>query len=96
MESKLAIFCRMMHNLIKNTMWLKVMSISTDVRTDPHNDYGAQLRLADTVVNIGGYILEQSVSVRAVPELIVGEEGAAVEFFCKASSPFCIPLIRHC
>ena len=36
------------------------------------------------VESIGEYILEQSVSVRAVPELIVGWAGAVVEFFCKA------------
>ena len=36
------------------------------------------------------YVLEQSISVRVVPELIVGEAGAAVEFFGKASNPFCI------
>ena len=45
---------------------------------------------------IGGYILEQSVSVRAAPELIVADGGAAVEFFDKASSPFCIPGARQC
>ena len=27
---------------------------------------------------------------------IVGEAGAAVEFFGKASSPFCIPVARQC
>ena len=41
------------------------------------------------------YILEQSVSVRAVPELSVREAGAAVEFFHKASSPFCMPVARQ-
>ena len=49
----------------------------------------------DTVGSIGGYKLEQSVSVKAVPELIVGEAGAAVEFFGKASSPYCIPVARQ-
>ena len=33
------------------------------------------------VERIGRYILEKSASVSAVPELIVGEAGAAVEFF---------------
>ena len=35
------------------------------------------------VESIGEYILEQSISVRAVPELIVGEDRSAVEFFVK-------------
>ena len=36
-------------------------------------------------------------SVRAVPELIVGEEEeATVEFFGEASSPFYIPVSRQC
>ena len=39
------------------------------------------------VERIGRYILEKSASVRAVPELIVGEAGAAVKFFDKASWP---------
>ena len=30
------------------------------------------------------YIVEQSVSVRAVPELILGEVGAAVNFFWQS------------
>ena len=47
------------------------------------------------IKTIGGYILEQSVSVRAVPELNVGEAGAAVKF-CKALSPFFIPVARQC
>ena len=38
-------------------------------------------------------ILERSVSVSAVPELIVG---VAVGFFDKASSPFCITVSRQC
>ena len=33
----------------------------------------------------GEYILEQSVSVRAIPKLIVERWGAAIEFFNKAS-----------
>ena len=46
-------------------------------------------------------VLVQSVSVRAVPELIVGGgggggRGTAVEFFGKTSSPFCIPVARQC
>ena len=44
------------------------------------------------VESIGEYILEESVSVRAVLELNVGDVGAAVKFFGKASSPFCIPV----
>ena len=43
-----------------------------------------------TSERISGYILEQSVSVRAFPELIGGR------FFVKASSPFCIPVARQC
>ena len=38
----------------------------------------------DTVERIDGYILEQSVSVRAVPELIIGETGAAVDLFLQS------------
>ena len=38
----------------------------------------------DTVERIDGYILEQSVSVRAVPELIIGEAGAAVDLFLQS------------
>ena len=53
-------------------------------------------RYKGMVESIGGYILEQSVSVRAAPELIVADGGAAVEFFDKASSPFCIPGARQC
>ena len=45
------------------------------------------------VESIGGYKLEQSVSIRAVPQLIVGEAGAAVEFFGKASTRFLIPVV---
>ena len=75
----------------------------TDRRTDSHSDYSANLRIVlycscytGMVESIDEYILEQSVSVRAVPELIVGEAGAAVEFLGKASSPFCIPVARQC
>ena len=49
-----------------------------------------------TVDRFNKYIHEQSVSVRAVPELAVGEAGAAVEFFGIASSPFCIPVTVQC
>ena len=48
------------------------------------------------VERFGEYILVQSVSVRAVPELIVGEAGAVVKFFCNALFPFCIRVARHC
>ena len=44
----------------------------------------------------GEYKLEQSVSVRAVPELILGEARAAGEFYGKASPPSCIPVARQC
>ena len=44
------------------------------------------------VERFDGCILEQSISGMAVPELIVGEAGAAVAFFGKASDPFCIPV----
>ena len=61
---------------------------------DSHSDYSTHLRVVQycfgytgTVESIGEYILEQSSSVRAVPELIVGESG-------KVSSPFCIPLAK--
>ena len=37
---------------------------------------------------IGGYILKQYVSVRAVLEIIVGEAAAPVYFFGRASSTF--------
>ena len=47
------------------------------------------------VLRFGEYILEQSVSVKAVSELIVGKTVAAVKFFGKASSPFCILVARH-
>ena len=40
--------------------------------------------------------LRQSVSVGVVSELIIWETGAAIEFFGKASSPFCIPVARYC
>ena len=51
-----------------------------------------------TVEIIGEYKLEQSVSVRAVPELIVGEAGGGGEakYFGKALSPFCKPVARQC
>ena len=42
------------------------------------------------------YILDQFISVRVAPELTWGEVGAAVNFFGKASSPFCIPVARQC
>ena len=45
------------------------------------------------VERFGVYILEQSVT--AVPELIMGETGAAVEFIDKASSPFRKPVDRN-
>ena len=44
---------------------------------------------------IGEYLLEQSVSIRAVPEFIVGEAGAAVGFFGNGSFPFGIPVARQ-
>ena len=40
------------------------------------------------VESISGYIPEQTISVVAFPEFIVGEAGAAVEFFAKAVFPF--------
>ena len=43
------------------------------------------------VVIIGEYILEQSVSVRAVPELIVGEAGWQSKF----SALFCIDQLAN-
>ena len=50
---------------------------------------------AGIVERFGEYILEQYVSVRAVPELIADEAGAVVEFFGKASSPFCKPIANQ-
>ena len=74
---------------------------------DSHSDYSAHLRVVqycldfstcctETVESIGVYILEQFVSIRVVPELIVGEGEAAVEIFSKASPPFCITVSRQC
>ena len=73
----------------------------TDGRTDSHTAiivntcgscttvYTLNTCYKDTVERFVGYILDQYV-VRAVPELMVGEAGAPVVIFCKASSPFCI------
>ena len=47
------------------------------------------------VERFGEYILEQSITVRAVPELIVGR-GGGVKYFGKALSPFCMPVARQC
>ena len=52
-----------------------------------------------TVERFGEYILEESVSARTVPELIVGVGaivGEAVELFSKTSSPFCIQVAKQC
>ena len=49
-----------------------------------------------TVKRFGKYMLEQSVSVRAVPESIEGQAGTAVELFGKALSLFCIKVARQC
>ena len=57
--------------------------------------YTLNTRYAGIVERFDEYILEQSVYVRAVPELIVDEAGAVVEFFGKASSPFCKPIARQ-
>ena len=46
------------------------------------------------VGKIWEYIVEQSVSIRADPELIVGAAGIAVHFFGKALSLFSIPVAR--
>ena len=47
-----------------------------------------------TVESISEYILEQSVSVRAVPELIVREAGRQSNVLAKSHPPFCIPVVR--
>ena len=49
-----------------------------------------------TVESIGGYILGNSVAVKAVQKLIIGEAGTAVEFFGKDLSQFCIPVAKQC
>ena len=58
----------------------------TDGRTDSHSDCSANLRVVQycytrTVEITCKYRLEQSVSVRALPEVIVGDAWAAVAFF---------------
>ena len=67
----------------------------TDRRTDSHSDYSANLRIVQycscytgVVESIDEYILEQSVSVRAVPELIMGEAGRQSNFSAKPRPRF--------
>ena len=68
-------------------MWFKSYEHFHYGRTDgSHTDCSANLRVvqycfSSTVEIIGKYRLEQSVSVRALPEVIVGDAWAAVAFF---------------
>ena len=78
----------------------------TDGWTGSHSNCSAYMRVVQncldfkttcytgTVEIIVQYILEQSVLVRAVPELW-GRRGGS-HIFGKALSPFCIPVARQC
>ena len=84
-----------------------------DKPTNLNSDYSAHLWVVQYCFNetlkhdiqtwlrgLASTFLKQSLSVKAVPELIVGEVvanvGEVVKFFGKASSPFCIPVSRQC